>query len=67
MAKKLILEVEIDFESWMEENVEPKNAEQWAIFFQNHLIEWPKSVLGTEGEMIAVNNLAVNVKSINEV
>ena len=35
---KVVLKIEIDFESWFEENRQPKTKEDWAVFFANNLM-----------------------------
>lgn len=62
---KIALKLEIDFDSWMDEDVEPRTKEQWEEFFLTHLISYPTSVLGTEEDgvtrLIALNKWSVSV------
>ena len=44
---KVVLKIEIDFESWFEDEREPKSKEEWAYFFTNHLMP-EGSILGVD-------------------
>ena len=65
---RIELKVEIDFESWMDIENEPKNKQDWREFFMRHLIEYPKSILGEEidgvQKIISLNNVFIDVIQI---
>lgn len=67
MRIKLLLELEC--ESWMNENIEPKNKEQWTDFFMKYLIEYPKSIIGAETEngqeIIALDSFSIEVTEVS--
>ena len=66
---KLRLTLEHDFESWMGEDIEPKSKEQWTNFFMKYLIEYPKSIIGSETEdgqeIIALNSYSIEVTEVS--
>lgn len=44
---KVVLKIELEFESWFEEEREPKSKEEWADFFSNNLMP-EGSILGVD-------------------
>lgn len=34
---KVILKIELEFESWFEDDRQPKTNEEWREFFKNHI------------------------------
>jgi hypothetical protein len=44
---KISFNIEIEFESWFEDEREPKNENEWINFFQEHLFE-DSSVIGID-------------------
>lgn len=59
---KVILEIELNFESWFEKEREPKTKEEWTDFFINNLI--PESPLlgvddGEYQDMIALDGYRI--------
>ena len=66
---KIKLLLELDCESWMGEDIEPKTKEQWTDFFMKYLIEYPKSIIGSETEngqeIIALNSYSIEVTEVS--
>lgn len=62
---KVTLQIEIDFESWFDEDREPKSKKEWAEFFSKNFVP-EGSVIGVYDEdhhdIIAMNS--INVKCI---
>jgi hypothetical protein len=62
---KVILKLELDFESWMDESIEPKTNEEWEAFFKKHLIPYPVSIIGSEEDdkqhIISLNEMSIEV------
>lgn len=63
---KVVLKIELEFESWFEDEREPKTQEDWADFFNNNLIP-ESSLLGVDDgkfkDMIAL--LSYNIECID--
>jgi len=60
---KVTLKIEIDFDSWFEDDRQPKTIEEWSEFFNTHLMP-ESSMLGVDGEyqdMIVLNNYKLNI------
>ncbi len=58
---KILLEIEVNFESWFEE--EPKTKEEWEDYFTGYFL--PQSgVLGEEGELIALQTIKLKITNI---
>lgn len=59
---KVILKIELEFESWFEDERQPKTNEDWAKFFSTNLMP-EGSVLGTDDgenqDMIALNGYII--------
>lgn len=59
---KVSLKICIEFESWFENEREPKTKEEWTDFFHPHLIP-EGSILGTDDgthqDMIAIDNYTI--------
>lgn len=66
---KIKLELELECESWMDGDIEPKTKEQWSEFFMKYLIEHPKSIIGYETEngqeIIALNSFSIEVTDVS--
>lgn len=62
---KINLSLDLDFENWMDNDVEPKTKEDWAEFFTKYLIEYPKSIIGSEPELIALNSFSIQVNDFH--
>ena len=66
---KIKLSLELDCESWMDEDIEPKTKEEWTEFFMKYLIEYPKSIIGSETEngqeIIALNSFSIEVTDVS--
>jgi len=45
---KVTLKIELEFESWFEDDRQPKSNEDWAFFFNSHLMP--------EGPMLGVDD-----------
>jgi hypothetical protein len=65
---KITMTVELDFESWFEQD-EPKTEHEWSQFFLDHLTPYPASVIGTTHEehgqqLIALNSWSIDVTKI---
>ena len=60
---KVVLKIEIDFESWFDEEREPKSKEEWADFFNDNLRP-ESSILGVDAgefqDMVAL--LSYNIE-----
>lgn len=60
--RKITLKVELDFESWFDEDNEPKTNEDWADFFSQHLFT-EGGVVGVEykdrQELVAIRSLTI--------
>ena len=56
---KVTLKIELEFESWFEDDREPKSKEEWADFFSRHLMP-EGSILGVDDgenqDMIALSS-----------
>jgi hypothetical protein len=67
--KKITLKVELDFESWFDDNNEPKTDEEWVDFFYEHLFA-EGNVIGVEykgsQELIAIRSMRVTVDNRND-
>lgn len=64
---KIELNITIEFDSWFNEDREPKTKEAWIDFFQTHL--FPESpILGVETkefqDMILMNNITIECNNI---
>jgi len=58
------LTIELDFESWFDENREPRTDDEWAEFFSRFLIT-ESQVIGVEDDefqdMVAIRSFSVEV------
>ena len=67
MAKLKII-IDLDFDSWFDEERKPKTNTEWEIFLINYLIP-ESSLLGIDDgeyqDMIALNNFSLNVIEFN--
>ena len=65
---KVVLKIEIDFESWFEDEREPKSKEEWAYFFTNHLMP-EGSILGVDDgenqDMIAMSGFNIECTDVS--
>jgi hypothetical protein len=66
---KIKMTVELDCESWMDDDIEPKNKAEWTEFFMKYLIEHPKSIIGSETEngqeIIALDSFSIEVTDVS--
>jgi hypothetical protein len=64
---KITLKIEIDFESWFEDNREPKTNEEWTDFFSSTLTPEGQMLGLREGEyddMIALSSFYIECTNI---
>jgi len=62
------LTIDLDFESWFDNDIEPKTPQEWQTFFQQYLpIE--SSVIGIEDEsgcrLVSLNKIVVTLTNIH--
>lgn len=65
---KAVLKIELEFESWFEDEREPKSKEEWADFFTNHLIT-ESSILGIDDgenqDMISMSGFSIECTDVS--
>ena len=65
---KVILKIELEFESWFEDEREPKSKEEWAEFFNNNLMP-EGSVIGVDDgeyqDMIAISSYNIECVDVS--
>lgn len=65
--RKIKMTVELDCESWMGDDIEPKTKEEWSEFFMKYLDL--KSIIGSETEngqeIIALNRFSIDVTEVS--
>ena len=65
---KVTLKMELEFESWFEDEREPKTNEEWSDFFNNNLMP-EGSIRGIDDgeyqDMIAINTYSIECVDIS--
>ena len=65
---KVTLKIELEFESWFEDEREPKTNDEWADFFNNNLMP-EGSILGVDDgkfhDMIALSNYNIECVDVS--
>lgn len=65
---KIKMTLELDCVSWMDDEIEPRSKDEWAEFFMKYLIEYPRSIIGSETEkgqeIIALNSFSIEVTDV---
>ena len=64
---KVVLKIELEFESWFEDEREPKSKEEWADFFNNNLMP-ESSILGVDDgefqDMVALSSYNIECTDV---
>ena len=66
---KATLKIEIDFDSWFDEDREPKSKKDWAYFFMSNLIVESSIIGADDGEiqdMVSLNSFKVECLEIEQ-
>lgn len=65
---KVTLKIELEFESWFKDERQPKSNEEWADFFNNHLMP-EGSILGIDDcgyqDMIVLNSYNIECADVS--
>lgn len=65
---KIKMTLELDCVSWMVDENYPRSKDEWTEFFMKYLIEYPRSIIGSETEngqeIIALNSFSIEVTDV---